>query len=124
MQEDLHKELLFAAVGTIILNLLFWIVSLFLVHFQLAIIIGLLLGSIGMMSNLLLLRRSIVNAVYHGKTRDLKGYLFRVLIASAVIAAGLLFEQVNAAACVVPFLYPKIIFGILSMQTDKKTKKF
>ena len=124
MQEDLHKELQIAAVGTIILDLLFWIVSLFLIHFRIAVLLGLLLGSTGMLCNLLLLRRSILNAVYHGKTRDFKGYLIRVLLASAVIAAGLLFEQVNTVACVVPFLYPKIIFGIFSMRADKKTKKF
>ena len=70
-----------------------------------------------MMCNLHLLRRSILNAVYHGRTKDFKGYLIRVLIASAVIASGLISEHVNAVACVVPFLYPKIIFGILSFRT-------
>ena len=124
MQEDLHKELHFVAAGTLVLDLLVWIVSFIMVKFRIAVLTGLLLGSVGMMCNLLLLRRSILNAVYHGKTRDFKGYLIRVLIASAVIAAGLMSEHVSAVTAVLPFLYPKILFGILSVRTDKKSKKF
>ncbi|MBR1553868.1 MAG: hypothetical protein IJ644_00570 [Oscillospiraceae bacterium] len=119
MQEDLHRELRAAVIGTVILDVLFWTGSLFVTGFSTAFLTGLFLGSIGSLSNLFLLRRSILNAVYHGKTRDFKGYLIRMLIASAVIAAGLISEQVNAVACVMPFLYPKIIFGILSFRTDK-----
>ena len=117
MQEDLTKEIRFAGICTVVLDLIFWIISLFVMKFSIAVILGLLLGSIGMMANLCLLRRSILNAVRFGQTRDIKGYLFRVLIASAVIAAGLMSEHVNAVATVVPFLYPKIIFGILSFRT-------
>ncbi|MBR1530261.1 MAG: hypothetical protein IJ642_13325 [Oscillospiraceae bacterium] len=124
MQEDLQKELRFAIIGTVVLDLLIWIVSLFLFHFRIAVLIGLLLGSIGMISNLFLLRRSILNAVYYGKTKDFKGYLLRVLIASAVIAAGLLLESVDAVSCVLPFLYPKLIFGILSVNSRQTNKKF
>ena len=116
MQEDLTKELRFAAVCTILLDLIFWIVSLFVMKFSIAVLSGLLLGSVGMMTNLCLLRRTILNAVRFGKTRDWTGYLLRILIASAVIAAGLISEHVNAVAAVVPFLYPKIIFGILSVR--------
>ena len=120
MQEDLHKELRFAVIGTVILDVLFWTGSLFVTGFSTAFLIGLLLGSIGSISNLFLLRRSILNAVYHGRTKDFKGYLIRVLIASAVIASGLISEHVNAVACVMPFLYPKMIFGILSFRTDNQ----
>jgi len=124
MQEDLHKELQFAVIGTLVLDLLLWIVSLFLIGFRIAVLFGLLLGSIGIICNLLLLRRSILNAVYYGKTRDFKGYLIRILIASAVIAAGLVSEYVDAVSCIVPFLYPKILFGILSMNSRQNNKKF
>ena len=126
MQEDLHRELRTAVIGTVILDVLFWTGSLFVTGLSIAFLVSLLLGSIGSISNLFLLRRSILNAVYHGQTRDFKGYLIRVLIASAVIACGLIFESLNAVACVIPFLYPKIIFGILSFRTDKnyKSKKF
>lgn len=117
MQEDLHKELQIAGISTIILDLIFWIVSLFFMGFSLPVIIGFLLGSAGMMGNLLLLRNSILNAVYHGKTKDVKGYLFRVLIASVVIALGLMTDFVNVISAVLPFLYPKIIFGFLSFRT-------
>ena len=47
----------------------------------------LLSGSAGMYANLLLLRRTVQNAVYHGRTRTIGGYLLRLVIASAVIAA-------------------------------------
>ncbi len=124
MQEDLHKELHFVAAGTLVLDLLVWIVSFIMVKFRIAVLTGLLLGSVGMMCNLLLLRRSILNAVYHGKTRDFKGYLIRVLIASAVIAAGLMSEHVSTITAVLPFLYPKILFGIFSVHSNKKSKKY
>lgn len=117
--EDLHKELQFAAVCTVLLDVLVWLLSLLVTGQGLAVPLGLLLGSAGMLCNLLALRRTIQNAVYHGKTRDVAGYLLRVLVASAVIMAGLLFEQVNAAAAVLPFLYPKVIFGILAMRSPK-----
>ena len=118
--ENLHKELRFAAVCTVLLDVLVWLVSLLLTEPGLAVPLGLLLGSAGMLCNLLLLRRTIQNAVYHGKTRDMAGYLLRVLVASAVIAAGLLLEQINAAAAVLPFLYPKVIFGFLAMRSSKE----
>ncbi len=118
--EDLHKELRFAAVCTVILDVLLWLGSLLFTGLRLAFPLGLLLGSAGMYANLLLLRRTIRNAVYHGRTKDLAGYLLRVGIASAVIALGLLSEHVSAAGAVLPFLYPKLIFGILSFSGKKK----
>lgn len=119
MQEDLHKELHSAVIGTILLDVLFWIGSMFILNFSFPVLIGLLLGSIGMLSNLFLLRNSILNAVYHGKTRDFTGYLIRIMIASTVIAVGLSVDSVNAVAAVIPFLYPKLIFGFLSVRTNK-----
>lgn len=113
--ENLHKELRFAAVCTVLLDVLLWLGSLLFSGLGIAVPLGLLLGSAGMLCNLLLLRRSILNAVYHGKTRDFAGYLLRCLIASAVMAAGLMLGAVNAVAAVLPFLYPKVIFGILAM---------
>ncbi|MCR4644731.1 MAG: hypothetical protein K5695_04900 [Oscillospiraceae bacterium] len=121
--EDLHKELRFAAICTVILDVLLWLGALALHVRGLAFPLGLLLGSAGMLVNLLLLRRTIQNAVYHGKKRDLAGYLLRVAIASAVMAAGLLFEQISVAGAVFPFLYPKLIFGILSFSGKKPGKK-
>ncbi|MBR3631229.1 MAG: hypothetical protein IKN55_12265 [Oscillospiraceae bacterium] len=118
--ENLHKELWFAAVCTVILDVLLWLGSLLFTEPGIAFPIGLLLGSAGMLANLLLLRRTIRNAVYHGKTKDMAGYLIRVGIASGVIAIGLLSEYVSAAGAVLPFLYPKLIFGILSFSGKKK----
>ncbi len=121
--EDLHKELRFAAICTVVLDVLLWLGSLLFTGLEMAFPLGLVLGSAGMLANLLLLRRSIRNAVYHGKTKDITGYLIRCLIASAVIAAGLLSEHVSAAGAVLPFLYPKLIFGILSFSGKKKSGK-
>lgn len=120
--EDLHKELRFAAIWTVILDVTVWLCSLLVTEISLNVPFGLLLGSAGMLCNLLLLRRTIQNAVYHGKTRDMIGYLIRILVASAVIAAGLLLDGVNAVAAVLPFLYPKLIFGFLAMHTGKSNK--
>ena len=120
MQEDLQKELRFAAIWIIILDMIFWLGSLWLAGFTISVPLGLLLGSAGMMGNLLLLRNTVLNAVYHGKTKDIKGYLFRILIASAVIFTGLVSEHVHLIAAVVPFLYPKLIFGILYNRINKK----
>ena len=118
--ENLYKELRFAAICTMLLDVILWLCSVAAFGFGLAIPLGLLLGSAGMLCNLLLLRRTIRNAVYHGKTKDMPGYLLRCLIASAVIAVGLMTETVSAPAAVLPFLYPKVIFGILAMQNPKK----
>ncbi len=118
--EDLHKELRYAVIGTILLDVLVWLSSLFIMGWSMTVIVGLLLGSAGMLCNLLLLRRTIRNAVYFGKTKDITGYLLRCLIASAVIAAGLMTEQVSAWGAVLPFLYPKFIFGVMAMRKPKK----
>ena len=120
--EDLHKELRFAAICTVILDVLLWLGSLLFTGLRIAFPLGLVLGSAGMFVNLLLLRRTIRNAVYHGKTKDMAGYLLRCAVASAVIAAGLLSEHVSAVGAVLPFLYPKLIFGILSFSGKGKHK--
>lgn len=112
MQESLHQELKFAVVCTVILNLIFWIISLFFVKFRIDVISGLLLGSSGMLLNLFLLRRTILNAVRFGKTKDWTGYLVRCLIASVVIMISLFSAYVNTLTAVLPFLYPKLIFGV------------
>lgn len=121
--ETLQKELRFAAVGTLILDGIIWLCSLPLAGFGFTVPLGLLLGSAGMLLNLLLLRRTIHNAVYHGKTRDFGGYVLRCLVSSAVIACGMLFEWVNGLAAILPFLYPKIIFGFLAMREGNKKKQ-
>lgn len=118
--ENLHKELRFAVVCTVLLDIVLWLCSLAVYGVGIAVPLGLLLGSTGMLCNLLLLRRTIQNAVYHGKTKDMLGYLLRCLIASAVIAAGLMADMVSAPAAVLPFLYPKVFFGLLSVQKPKK----
>lgn len=118
--EELRYELRFAAIATLVLDVLVWIVTVLCIGLNLSVPLGLLLGSAGMYANLLLLRRTVRNAVYHGKTRDMGGYLLRLAIASAVIAAGLKLPQVSAVAAVLPFLYPKLIFGWLSVYIPKK----
>ena len=120
--ETLHHELRFAAIGTLVLDVLVWLLSLLFTGLNLAVVLGLLLGSAGLLCNLLLLRRTVRNAVYHGKTRDFGGYLLRCLIASAVIATGMLFSQINALCAILPFLYPKVIFGALSLRKEKHEK--
>lgn len=121
--EELRHELRFAAVCTLVLDVVLWLVSLIFLRLTLRVPLGLLLGSAGMYLNLLLLRRTVQNAVYHGKTRDIAGYVLRVLIASAVIVTGLKVPQVSALAAVVPFLYPKVIFGWLAVYIPKKNHK-
>lgn len=112
MQEDLHQELKFAVICTGILDLILWIVSLFFVKFRMDVLSGLLLGSVGMILNLFLLRRTILHAVRFGKTKDWTGYLLRCLVASGAILISLLSDAVNTLTVVLPFLYPKLIFGI------------
>ncbi len=118
--ETLLKELRFAAVCTLILDVLVWLCSLLFVGFGIAVPLGLLLGSLGMLCNLYLLSRTIRNAVYHGRTRDFGGYLMRCGISCGVIALGMIVEQISPLAVILPFLYPKLIFGILSMRREKK----
>ncbi|MBD5142201.1 MAG: hypothetical protein HDT22_01125 [Ruminococcus sp.] len=121
--QDLHRELHFAMICTVMLDVIIWVISLFLVKFQIAVILGLILGSVGMIVNLFLLRKSILNAVYFGKTKDFVGYLLRCLIASVMIAISLIFSYVNTVTTVLPFLYPKIIFGILSVRSNPIKRK-
>ncbi len=84
-----------------------------------AVPVGLLLGSAGMLLNLLLIRRTVQNAVYHGKTRDFGGYLLRCLVASGVIALAMTMQWINALAAILPFLYPKILFGVIAVWGNK-----
>lgn len=120
--EDLRHELRFAAICTLILDVLLWGISLVFLGWRLSVPIGLLLGSAGELCNLLLLRRTVVNAVYHGKTRDMAGYVLRVLVASAVIGVSLKVPQISAVCAVIPFLYPKLIFGVLATFPQKNSK--
>ena len=121
--EDLHRELRFAAVCTLVLDVLVWLATVICIGFDLRVPLGLLLGSAGELVNLLLLRHTVLNAVCHGKTRDIAGYLIRVAVASAVIAAGLKLPQVSAVCAVLPFLYPKVIFGWLAVSVPKNKKE-
>lgn len=118
--EELRSELRFAAVCTIVIDVLIWGVSVLCIGPGLPVPLGLLLGSAGMYANLLLLRRSVQNAVYHGRTNTIGGYLLRLAIASAVIGAGLKLPQVSALTAVLPFLYPKLIFGVLAVWMPRK----
>ena len=120
--EDLRHELRFAAICTLVLDVLLWGISLVFLGWQLPVPLGLLLGSAGELCNLLLLRRTVRNAVYHGKTKDFAGYLLRVLVASVIIAAALKCPQISAIAAVLPFLYPKVIFGWLAVYLPKGKK--
>ena len=98
------------------MDVLVWLASLLFTGLGILVPLGLLLGSAGMLCNLLLLRRTVTNAVYHGKTRDFSGYLLRCLIASAVIAADMVCSFVNGLCAILPFLYPKIIFVFTAMR--------
>lgn len=118
--ETLHKELRFAAVCTLALDVLVWLGSLLFIGIGFAVPLGLLLGSAAMLCNLWLLSRSIRNAVYHGRTRDFGGYLLRCGISCGVIAIGMAVGQACALAVILPFLYPKIIFGLLCTKKEKK----
>lgn len=121
--ETLEKELRFAAVGTLVLDVLVWLLSIPIAMAcsvpWYAFPLGLLIGSAGMLLNLLLLRRTVQNAVYHGKARDFGGYLLRCLIASGVIALAMTMPWINALAAILPFLYPKILFGVIAVWGDK-----
>ena len=120
MQEDLHQELKFAVICTGILDLILWIASLFLAGFRMSVLSGLLFGSFGMILNLFLLRRTILNAVRSGKTKDWTGYLLRCLVASVAIMISLLSDDVNTLTVVLPFLYPKLIFGVFYLKFKNK----
>ncbi len=120
---DLHKEMRFAAAGTLLLDAAIWLITYFLVRAPgIPAALGLALGSAGMFCNLLLLRRSVLRAVYHGKTKTFGGYLLRCGVASAVIAAAMLSDSINSVTAVLPFLYPKLIFGFLAI-SGKHTGK-
>ncbi len=121
MRKPLQKEIRFAAIGTALLDVLLWLCSLPLTGIGIAVPLGLAIGSAGMLLNLLLLRRSILRAVNGGNSRDFGGYLLRCVIACAVMASGMMLECVSALAVILPFLYPKLLFGILSMKPQKKT---
>ncbi len=119
MQEPLHKEIRFAAIGTVILDGIVWLCSLPFLGLGIPVPLGLLLGSAGELCNLLLLRKSILNAVNYGKTRSFGGYLLRCGISGAAVTAGILLEWVSLPAVILPLFYPKILFGILSFQKER-----
>lgn len=109
-----------AAVGTLLLDVLIWLCSLLLVGIGISVPLGLLVGSTAMLCNLWLLGRTVCNAVEHGRTRDFGGYLLRCGISCGAIALGMTVPQISALAVILPFLYPKLIFGLLSLKQKKK----
>ncbi len=123
MQKALQKELRFAAVSTLVLDILVWLVLLPFYGIGLEVPLGLLCGSAGMLLNLWLLRRSIEKAVQLGKTQDIAGYLLRCIVSCTVMALGMMVDGISAFAAVLPFLYPKAIFGVSVWLEQRKSRK-
>lgn len=118
--EDLSREIRLAVWMSIALDVLIWLVSLAFTGLEPGVPLGLLCGTAAMLCNLLLLRRMVCMAVYSGRTRSFGSYLLRCLIASAAIAAGLIFDTINAFAVILPFLYQRIILAVLAWRIKKE----
>ncbi len=123
MHQPLDKEIRFAAAGTAVLDVLCWLCSLPFVGLGIRVPLGLLLGSAGMLLNLLLLRRTILRAVQQGRRSDFGGYLLRCIVACGIMAAGMLLGFVSSLAVILPFLYPKLLFGLLVMKSGRNGKR-
>jgi hypothetical protein len=120
MQENLHRELRQAAFWTIVLDAVLWLASLPFYGIGPEVPLGLLCGSAGELANLHLLRRSIRNAVYYGKSGGMGSYLLRCLVAAAVLAMAMLLEKISTPAAIIPFLYPKLIFGFSAVRSNSE----
>ena len=111
-KEALLHELRVIGIRSVFLNLAAYLISVAVQGFTLSFAVGLLLGTLLLFADLLLLSRSVSRSVEHAGARPemrmVSGYLLRLI--GAVFLGATRISWINAAATVIPLIYPRLIY--------------
>ena len=114
-REDLKNELRSILLRSVFLNAAAYLVSALIIGFTLPIAVGLLCGTFVMLINLYLLNRSVQNAVnrngYKANSKMFVWYVLRMSAIVVLIVAARFWSIPCMVGAVIPFLYPKLIYG-------------
>ena len=111
-KEALLHELRVIGIRSVFLNLAAYLISVAVQGFTLSFAVGLLLGTLLLFADLL--SRSVSRSVEHAGARPemrmVSGYLLRLLLIGAVFLGATRISWINAAATVIPLIYPRLIY--------------
>lgn len=114
-KEQLIIELKYFSIRALFLDISAYLISAFFIGFTLSMALGLVLGTLGMIVNLVLLNNSIKNIVKDGgrssRARMLSGYIIRLGITGVIVAAAMMIPFINTAGAVIPYFYPNLVYA-------------
>lgn len=114
-KEQIIIELKYFSIRALFLDISAYLISAFFIGFTFSMALGLVLGTLGMIVNLVLLNNSIKNIVKDGgrssRARMFSGYIIRLGITGVIIAAAMMIPFINTAGAVIPYFYPNIVFA-------------
>jgi hypothetical protein len=113
--KDLKDILKTVFLGSCVLNIASYLISVIFLGFTLPIAAGLVCGTLGVLTNLFLLGRSVNEIVNskgrRGNTRMFLGYLVRAGIMVVIVSAASFVSIPCMIGAAVPLIYPKLIYG-------------
>lgn len=126
-KEDLKKELKYIFIRSLFLNIAAYLISVIFIGFTLQMAAGLLFGSLGMLLNLFLINKSVYNIVKNGGNKSsgkmFAWYIVRMLISASIIAAAMIWSIPCMIGAVIPYIYPKLVYGGKTLlRKEEKTK--
>lgn len=124
-KEQFIQEIKFFLIRSLFLNISAYLISVFFIGFTFSMIVGLVMGTVGMIVNLILLNKSVRSIVngggYNAQSRMFTGYLIRLAITGAVVVVAMFVPFANVAGAVIPYFYPKLVYaGIVSWKKGEK----
>lgn len=125
-REQLIHEIKFFLIRALFLDISAYLISVFFIGFTISMALGLIMGTAGMIVNLVLLNRSVRNIVngggYKAQSRMFTGYLIRLAITGSIVTAAMFIPFINVAGTVIPYFYPKFVYAGISLRKGEKTK--
>lgn len=111
---EVKEELKKIAFCSIFLNIAVFLISITLMGLNISIPIGLLLGTLVMLLNMLLLglfiKRVLTGSKKNAQFTMITGYLFRLLIVGILFFASVKIDFIHPLGAMIPLFYPKIIY--------------
>lgn len=114
-KEQIIIELKYFSIRALFLDISAYLISAFFIGFTFSMALGLLLGTLGMIVNLILLSNSIKNIVKDGgrnsRARMFSGYVIRLGITGVIIAVSMVIPFINTVGAVIPYFYPNVVYA-------------
>lgn len=132
MNKMVKDELKFIVPCVVVLDVVVYLVSFLIKGINFDVILGLLLGSIALIFNLVILggdveltfRRFVLDGnVKRAKRKMASSYAFRSIVVAAAIFLSLVSDLFDTIGVLIPFLYVRPIYFIKSIYSDKKEGK-